>query len=845
MSRGGRTMLAIMSIVIGVAAIATVEMMAVSTRGASQKLFATVAGNAALTIKQVSDAPFDEVIMQDVAKVEGVKAAVPIAQFPAKILTETDEGRVGTKGLVLAVDPEVDRAVREQDVAEGGRFVKSGAEVVVEENFATNRDLKVGDEINILAGRALLQPFKIVGIVRSKSYAQAASGGLAFVPLDAAQQYFYRGRKQISAIQIVVSDDLKTQEIEARINRILPRGLSAQSPTMRTAVLEQTLFPTERGLEVAVVFIALLSAFIVFNTFMMNVSERRRQMAIMRAVGATSKQLFGITIRESLLLGLVGTTIGLLLGWRGAVWGSWFVGLLFEVDLPIAVLTWPIAIEAICFGMGITLVGALFPAWQASKLTPLEALSPIDQESDRSSVGLISIGCLLVALGGIGLVLAVYQFLPVEWGVYPALILLIGLVILAESVLLEPGSAVVTWLIRPILNVEGALARRQIVRHSTRSALTAGVIFIAAATGIGLSFVILDTVGNIRDWAHKTLTGDFYVRVALPDFASGESPETPEEFEAALKNVTGIREMDRARIVKAQLVLPNPKSINGRMTDHVDVMVGSREYPSATLTGFDIVEGDPATIKQQLIDGEAVVSSVIAAQAGLQLGDDAMLETPDGPHKIRVGAIANDYLVGGLTVWVHRKTAERLLHISGVDGYVIMVEKGQEEAVRKQLEPLTKEYGLLLNTMTDIRKKIDSLISGGDIGLWTLVVIEFIVASFGMVNTLTMSVLEQTRELGMLRVVAMTRSQVRRTILAQSIIIGLMGIVPGVLVGLFFAYTMNIATQVSIGHPIQLGFHPWLLFGVVFGSLVLVMIAALVPAYRASRIDVLKALQHE
>ena len=108
-----------------------------------------------------------------------------------------------------------------------------------------------------------------------------------------------------------------------------------------------------------------------------------------------------------------------------------------------------------------------------------------------------------------------------------------------------------------------------------------------------------------------------------------------------------------------------------------------------------------------------------------------------------------------------------------------------------------------------------------------------------------MSVLEQTRELGLLRIIAMTRAQVRKTIEAQAIILGLMGIVPGIAVGLLIAFLMNKATYTTIAHPVQFGFHPWMVLGTLAGSLALVILAAFAPAFRASRIDVLKALQYE
>ncbi len=922
-TRPGRALLTLISIVLGVAAISAVEMLAVSVRHASGKMFETIAGRAALTIQAAADAPIEEELTKKVAAVEGVLAAVPIIQRSASITTrpnrpksaaeesaaEDEEPEVQrTRGMVLGVDPSLDTALRDQEIAEGVFFTagtppaatddeeeESLDEVVLEQNFAKARHVQVGDEIKILAGGLFPHTLKVVGLVRNTSYARASAGGMAYLKLETAQKFYFKGEKQVTSIQVVLKEGEKIEAAAERINQILPEGLTAASPAARTAVLQQTLNPTEQGLNVAVVFVTLLAAFIVFNTFMMNVSERRRQLAILRAIGSTRAQISSILVREALFLGLIGTLLGLLVGWRGTVWATFIIGGALEVDFPPAQFTWLLALKASIFGLGISLLGVIYPAWQASKLTPLEAMStasPTDEESTPYIP--ILIGGSLILVGAVFLLFTMQGIIDITWSVYPALIILIGLVVLAETLLIRPVSALVAMLIQPLFGPTAALARRQIVRNQTRSALTSGVLFIAAATGIGLSWVILDTVKNAEDWLKRTIIGNYYIRVALPDFASGESPETPEEFDQRLdalepRRLTAKREkliselaeaktnkpaevariekdieqiavdlkntplesIDRARIVKTK--------IKG-----IDTMVGAREFPTVDHASFELIEGTGITqiYQEMMADHDrrvaraadappdltpppVVVSSVVAQKADIKAGDIVPLTTPDGERMVKVVGINNEYLVGGLLVWMQRAAAEDLLHISGYDGYVIMTRPDRVEEARTVLEPMANDYGLLLQSFAEIQTTVSAIIRSSDFMLWGLVIVEFVVASFGMVNTLTMSVLEQTRELGMLRIIAMTRAQVRRTILAQAIIIGLMGIVPGMLVGLLIAYLMNLATFASIAHPVQFGFHPWLVIGTFFAAMSLIITSAFVPAYRASRINVLKALQYE
>jgi putative ABC transport system permease protein len=166
-------------------------------------------------------------------------------------------------------------------------------------------------------------------------------------------------------------------------------------------------------------------------------------------------------------------------------------------------------------------------------------------------------------------------------------------------------------------------------------------------------------------------------------------------------------------------------------------------------------------------------------------------------------------------------------------------------ALEQELQTLCDEYGVLLHSNAEIISVIDGLVTGIDGCLWGLVVLVFVVASFGVVNTLTMNVLEQTRELGVLRIVAMTRRQVRRTILFQALIMGMVGFGPGMLGGVGFAWVINLAIPAALGHPVEFGYHPWLLTLTLGSALIVTMIAAWIPAQRAANLDISAALHYE
>jgi putative ABC transport system permease protein len=231
-----------------------------------------------------------------------------------------------------------------------------------------------------------------------------------------------------------------------------------------------------------------------------------------------------------------------------------------------------------------------------------------------------------------------------------------------------------------------------------------------------------------------------------------------------------------------------------------------------------------------------VVGSVLAQRTKLKLGDELPLETDAGIKPFRIAAIVNDYQAGGLTVYMDRAVAEKQLEIGGVDVYVVKADHSKLEAVRGDLLKIAQSHGLILQSFSELQGEIDAMMSGVDAGLWGMVALGLLVATFGVVNTLMISVLEQTFEFGLLRVVAATRGQIRKIIFAQALIVAVMSMAPAVITGIGIAYLINMATYAVTGHIIDFQFHPSLTFGAFFLGLLTIIIAAWIPAERASRV---------
>jgi putative ABC transport system permease protein len=541
------------------------------------------------------------------------------------------------------------------------------------------------------------------------------------------------------------------------------------------------------------------------------------------------------------MLGVVGTLIGMGCGVVLAFLGTYFVGRAFEVQLPrlVEVMTiWPFVIGGV-FGLVMAFLGAVVPALIAGRVSPLEGMNRVVGQPKRSFTLLFLIGGLLLTGGGFGVIFgSIGGWLPIDWATIAAVALLIGLVML-DSLVLGPQTSLVAALFRPLFRVETALAQKQVLRHHLRSALTVGVLFIAGSTGVGMANSILDSVRDVHEWYDQAIQGDYFVRAMMPDMATGTSADLPDGLGEDLAQVPHIRTLDGAAFVEGKIPQPGVDP-----SEYLTVIVIARDF-NEKHPPFDLVEGDRNQIGDQIRAGQVVIGTVLSQRLDLHAGDELPLETKDGTQKAQICGVANEYMVGGLAVHMYRPLAMKWLGVEGVDGFVLKVEEGYREAVRPQLEQIARKYDVILMSHGDIRRTVDQFVSGTEWSLWLLVWMGFVVASFGVVNTLTMNVLEQTRELGLLRIVAMTKTQVRRTILAQALIIGGVGLPPGVAMGVVIAYVINLAMMPSFGHPIDFHFYPRMILFTLAGALVIVVAAAIIPARRATQINLVEALHYE
>lgn len=869
-----RSLLTLLSIVIGVSAIVATSLASNSARLAQEAMVKSVTGAASLEIEGVGGSSFDAKPLEYVAKLPEVAVASPVIRRFANLkdirrpkskvvvegtpqtevagvsssgdpATESDAKPAGEESAaaknpfkpvrvqLMGVIPELDSQVRSYKIVEGRELSYSDEDrnsVLIDAGFAQAANIQLGDQLTFLT-RSFGQDATVIGFAKAEDATSGIQSGMVVGQLRTIQRWSQANGK-VDAIQLVLKNDNDIEKVQSAIAEKLPVEIRVREPAMRSQLAGESTVAMQQGLRLATAFALLISAFIIYNTFQMNVGERRRQLGILRSMGAMRKQLLWMIVREGLLLGVCGVVLGCLIGNFGASFLNQATSRLLQISIPPSPWTVLPYLYAAIAGMAVAFLGAFFPAMRASQLSPAEAMRVVStNEYGSSKLGWLLFGSFMIAVGLVVQICSVMGLINNRHAIGGVVTAIVGIVFLLPGVI-DELTGWVAKLISPIMKTEAKLARRQILRHRGRSALTIGIVFIAMSTGLGMASTILDNIGNVESWYKRAIIGDFFIRAAMPDMASGQAADMPNGLTEQVAALKGVELIDTMRFVRSR-------------SGENSVVVVVRKFNSSAQDYFDLIEGDNSSVLGALHDGKVVIGSVLSQRLNLHKGDRFPLETSDGSTELEVVGVTNEYIAGGLTLYMEAGFAKKLLNVDGTDVIVVRAEPAHLHALEKELKSICLTNGLMFQSYADLVRVIRGTINGVVGGLWAVLALGSIIAAFGLINTLGMNILEQTREIGMLRVVAMTRRQVRRMVLSQALIMGLIGVVPGVLMGIWISYLINLTTMQVTGHDVQFKIYPWLLGGGLVFELLIVILAALIPAERAARINLSTALQYE
>jgi putative ABC transport system permease protein len=841
-----RTLLTTAGIVLGVAVFVGMHTANQTVLAAFSQTVDRIAGKTELQVT-AGETGFGEEVLERVQSASTVRVAVPVIEA----VVDTNVRGQGNL-LILGVDMTGDRSLRDYDLESGDEaviedplvFLAQPDSIIVSTEFAQKNGLGAASRLPLgtVEGEKL---FTVRGIMTSSGLTSAFGGNLAIMDIYAAQKMFGRGRT-FDRIDLAVAEGRTIVEAQAELGAMLGAGYRVEPPSGRGQQFEAMLAAYSMMVAISSLFALFIGMFIIYNSFAIAVTQRRAEIGILRALGATRRQIRALFLGESAITGVIGSLGGLALGILIARGIAASIGALITDVYGVAqqadeLATSPaLLLVALAIGIATSIVAAAIPAHQAARVDPVHALQKgkyqvLSAGENRARMvaaavlGAISLVCLVAPAfgssphGGSRPVFYAGYMLAIV-----AALLLSPLLALALARAIRP---VLRW-IRP---VEGALAADSLIQAPRRTSASVAALMLSLALVVAFGGMARASYDSIIDWMETALNPDLFV---LPSQSVViRTIRFPKEMGPELATVPGVERIQMVR--DARIVFRE-----------TPVMVVAVEVESIAETAArPPVAGDPARMYQLTAAGEGLmISDNLAQLQKLSLGEVLEIAAPAGIIRLPVVGIVVDYSDQQGTILMDRTLFERYWHDDSVNVFRVYLEDGAPvPAVRERiLELYAGRRQVFVLTNAELKEYILK-VTDQWFGLTSVQIgVAVLVAILGIVNTLTVSITDRRRELGVLQAVGGLHAQIRRTIWIEALSIGCLGLVLGFALGAVnLYYILQIVHHDVGGMRLDYSFPTDVVLALVPIILGSALVAAIWPAESAVRGSLVEALEYE
>jgi putative ABC transport system permease protein len=838
LARLGRLALTVAAVALGVTFVVGTLVLTDTSQQAFDDQFAAAVVGVDLTVRdavafdsamgvEVERDPLPPEVLARVAAIPGVAEAHPEVRGSGLITVDNDP--------IVPSGPSVLAAWTPPPVGpyslRAGRAPEHSDEVVVDEATARAHEIRVGDQVQLRADTT--ESFIVVGLAGFGDQDGLPASTIALVEPSTARRLLALGdgSSEISVVAAEgVAPSVLAERIQAALGSDVNVALARDAAAASAAAAKSQLQYIEVTLLVLAGAALLIGAFLIANTFSIVVTQRVQELALLRAAGATGRQVFASIMGEALAVGLLGWLLGLaagILAARGlrAVVAGFGVAV---TDSGLLVTGRTVAVT-LAVGVGVTLFAALGAARRASRVAPVEALRASSTDAAQG------VGRTRTVMGALSAVAAIPALVLGSIGDGSIPLVTIGAVaVLASLVLLGP--VVTPWvsrlLGRPLLlaGVPGALARQSAGRAPRRSAATATALALSLGLIVTIAVVGASIKASMRDSYREVVSADLIVESARGEMLGGLVP-------AAYRDLAKLDEVE----VVSPIRYGHWKDAGTGGTVRALTAVDPQTLPE--VTHLDMVAGNLGRLE----DGGIVLAARVAQQRGLEVGDRIpMTFARVGTRELEVvglmrnddaQALSTEYLVSLRTyagLFSERMDASILIRVAdGVD--VSQAQRAVETALSDLPTVEVRDQAAAVDART---QGVDQIIGM----VMVLLLFTVLIAMLGITNTLALSIVERIREIGLLRAVGMTRRQLRATVRAEAALTAVVGLAVGLVLGVGFAWVALSAAGEALAGSVTV---PIGLLGVVVALAAVVgLLAGVIPARRAARMEVLAAIAH-
>ena len=826
-----RTLLTVLGVALGVAVLFATQATNATLDAAVDRTVHELVGRADLRVDAFAETGLSAETLDAIRATPGVHVVAPSLQ--RRTFLVTDVGPAGDPVTVLGIDPATDRSIRDLSLVRGVDLAPDTLRsVLVTESLAKDRGLDLGSTVTFYGAGAPID-FRVIGIAAGDGPVPAAFGRTAWIALPAAQELFET--TSVTSADVTVASDTTVDAVAASLeSAITTEPYVLVRPTEIAAGLRDSTADIRTTLALLAAVVLFVAAFLIFNTLSMTVAERVREVGLLRAAGATRRQIGSLFLLQAVVVGIVGSVLGML---GGVALAALVVGLLHQVEgltvSGVSVRPQDLAF-ALALGTLVTVVAASEPAWRASRLSPVEALrSRVDPSVGmRAQLRWLVVVAIVVGIGGIAV-------LP---GGVSAGVGLLGPV-LVYAILLVAALAS-PWLLRPlgraaaipfgwVFRTETRLMRGILTRDPARTALTVGALAIGLAMVVAVASVGALSRSVASAWITDVVPGSMVVSSIRPIAAD----EGVADDLAAIPGVAAVTPVGTFDVA----LQPEPGAAPYRVP--AAAVSGAAMLADARLT---FVSGDRTAALGGLdAGGTAILPRSLADRLGLGLGDTMRLGFGDAVTDLTVTGVVEHTFPApdSETALVSWADATGSLGAVGADFYAVRYAPGASGDVAARVESTARELALQPTSLDQIRGQAEGAV-GRLFGLFdAIAIIAVLIAGLGIVNTLTMSVVERVREIGILRATGLTRAQTWRMVMVESGILGVAGAIIGVVAGLAVGAVMLLTQGGRIAWIVDA---PWVtIVAIAVAGVVVAMLAAAYPARVASRVNIVRAVRGE
>lgn len=782
-------------------------------------------GRAQLRVAAFGETGLSQETIEAIAETPGVAVSAPALQRRTYLGPDIEAGQLLPPPVtVLGIDPAAELQLHDLHLIAGSMLREPNEpSAMISERLANEDGLALGSPLTMQGGGDRTT-YRVIGILNGDGPLNGVFGRIVVVPLRTAQAVF--GETAVTRVDLGLAAGADVATVSAALeSRLVLEPYVLSTPQDIAASLRASTSDFQTTTSLIAVIALFAGAFLVFNTLSMSVVEQVRDVGLLRAAGATRRQVTRFMLSQAVVLGVFGSLAGVGLGLLLAAGMVAYVRTVGSVTLQGPAIPVDALVIAFLVGLGVTISAALEPARRAGRIQPVEALKArLDLPTARRA-RLRWLIAVFVVVALVGLLVA-----PRGAGVIQSLvvytILLAGTLVIPFVLPAVARLAGIPFAL--VLRFEERLARASVVRDPGRTALTLGALTI----GLGM-IVALGGVGQ-----HARAAAGAWIADVIP----GELV------------LTSIRPVGADEGVAADILASVPSIARISPIATFDIALNGVRTDAAAVVGADLAAdgrlrftaGDRGVALAAIDSGGAtIVPASLAAR--LHLAIDQVLTVPTAAGEaleLRVVGIVERSIPGssGEALLVGWDDAT-VLGVAGADAFAVRFAPDAPAGVRATLRDLATTYALDFATLDQIRGAVDDAL-GRIFGLFdALAAVAVLIAALGIVNTLTMNVLERVREIGVLRAAGMTRRQVWRSVVVEAGILGLAGALLGVVLGLIIGAVMVILAGGRL--DVAAGI-PWQVVGLTITLGVSVaMLAAAYPARLAARLPIVRAVQFD